>query len=68
MQTSMYPYSEASSAYNTVNHCQSSKDHIYESTFATSVTVAVADDKENDDGATSEHRYIVQESNRIQSE
>ena len=57
MQTTMYPYSEISSAYNTVNHCQSSKDHIYESTFATGVTVSVSDDKNTDD-ATYQHSFI----------
>ena len=64
MQTAMYPHSEASSAYNTVNHCQSSKDHIYESTFITPVTVAVSDDKVNDDGVSqaSQHNYFVPES------
>ena len=67
MLTSMYPYSETSSAYNTVNNCQSSKDHIYESTFATPVTVAVSPDKANDDG-TSEHNYFVPESNIVQSD
>ena len=52
MQTSIYPYSETSSAYNTVNHCQSSKDHIYESTFATCVTVAMFDEKGDDELAS----------------
>ena len=67
MQTTMYPYSETSSTYNTVNHFQSSKDHIYESTFATGVTVAMSPDKANDDG-TSEHNYFVPESNIVQSD
>ena len=64
IQTSMYPYSDTSSAYNTVNHCQSSKDHIYESTFATGVPVAVPNDKSNDD-STSEHNYFVPESSNV---
>ena len=67
IQTSMYPYSETSSAYNTVNCCQSSKDHIYESTFATVVAVSVSDDKTNDDGG-SEHNYFVPESSNVNSE
>ena len=64
MQTAMYPYSETSSAYNTVNHCQSSKDHIYESTFITPVTVAMSDDKANDESVNqvNQHNYFVPES------
>ena len=63
----MYPYSETSSAFNTVNHCQSSKDHIYESTFTTVVAVSNSDDKANDDGV-SEHNYFVPESSNVNSE
>ena len=67
MQTSMHAYSEASSAYNTVNHCQSSKDHIYESTFITPVTVASSDEKANDNGVNqaSKYNYCVPESESV---
>ena len=65
IQTSVYPYSETSSTYTTVNHCQSPKDHIYESTFATGVTTAAADDKANDVGTSqgSQRNYFVPETN-----
>ena len=66
-QTTMYPYTEASSACNTVHHYQSSKDHIYESTFAPAVTVVMTNVKANDD-ETSEPNYFVSESNIAQSD
>ena len=67
MQTSMYPCSEISSAYNTVNHCQSSKDHIYESTFGTDLTTAMSNDKA-DDNDTGKHDDFVPEFNVVQSD
>ena len=66
MQSTMYPFSETSSAYNTVNHCQSPKEHIYESTFAGFVTV-VNDNKTSDD-VSSEHKYFLLEPNCVHSE
>ena len=66
MQSTMYPFSDTSSAYNTVNHCQSPKEHIYESTFAGVVTV-VNDNKTSDD-VSSEHKYFLLEPNCVHSE
>ena len=66
IQSTTYPYSETSSAYNTVNHCQSPKEHIYESTFAGVVTV-VNDSKTSDD-VSSEHKYFLLEPNCVHAE
>ena len=67
MQTSMYSYSETSSAYNTMNHCQSSKDHIYESTCITGVTVPLSDEKANNNGIK-DHNHFAPESGDAQSD
>ena len=66
IQSTVYPYSETSSAYNTVNHFQLPKEHIYESTFAGVVTV-VNDNKMSDD-ASSEHKYFLLEPDCVQLE
>ena len=57
VQTTVYPFSEASSTYNTVNNRLSTRDHIYESTFATNDVIA-ADEAPSDD-TMSEHKYFV---------
>ena len=49
MQTSVNLYIETSCAYNTVNHCQSSKYRICESKFVSDVIVTVSEDIANDD-------------------
>ena len=66
IQPTVYPYSETSSAYNTVNPCQSPKEHIYESTFAEVVTVA--NNTQTSDDVASEHKYFLLEPNCVHSE
>ena len=60
VQTTAYPFSETSSTYNTVSNRLSTRDHIYESTFATNDVTAA--DVLCDD-TNSEHKYFVLDSN-----
>ena len=58
VQTTTYAFSDTSSTYNTINqHRLSTRDHIYESTFAPNI-VAVTDDVGGED-SSSEHKYFV---------
>ena len=61
VQTAVYPFSEASSTYNTVNNRLSTRDHIYESTFTPTGNIA-ADDATRDE-TMSEHKYFVLDPN-----
>ena len=62
VQTTVYPFSEVSSTYNTVNNRQSIRDHIYESTFAPPNDTIATDGAACDD-AMSEHKYFVLDPN-----
>ena len=61
VQTTVYPFSEASSTYNTVNNRLSVRDHIYESTFAPNGSIAT--DGAACDDTMSEHKYFVLDAN-----
>ena len=63
-QTTVYPFSEASSTYNTVNNCLSIKDHIYECTFVPTGAVAAGDNSCED--TMSENKYFVLDPKLVQ--
>ena len=62
LQSATYAFSDTSSTYNTINQQRlSTRDHIYESTFAPNLAT-VTDEVAGEDTA-SEHKYFVLDPN-----
>ena len=66
LQSATYAFSDTSSTYNTINQQRlSTRDHIYESTFAPNLAT-VTDEVAGEDTA-SEHNYFVLDSNYVRN-